>query len=988
MVGIRTRFVRAALLGGVLVILFAMVGVGSSAMAQEAEESTGTAAQRQQQEFEAKQAPYTEAVTVTGTLIPRPTLDALSPVSVMGVEDITYSGVTRIEDLMASLPQAFAGQNSTWANGATGTATVDLRQLGTNRTLVLINGRRMAPGDASGVYAPDLNVIPAALVERVDVLTGGASAVYGSDAVTGVVNFILDTQFEGFRGDVQYSFYQHDNNNTFAQQINEDAGFNAPSGSTTDGEGWNLNVAWGGKFGDGKGHASAYIGYREMEAVTKSQRDYLNCSVWATDDGPICGGSSTSAQGRFIISGDDYIVQGDQFVPRQGEVFNYGPFNHIQRPDERWTAGAFLNYKFNDKIEGFAEIMLMNNFTNAQIAPSGNFNVATRINCDNPMLSDQQRQILCTDRGLGPDDYTESATSILRRNVEGGARNEDIQHTNFRLITGIRGDINDAWSYELYGLEARTNSNFSYDNDLDIGRMANALDVDGDPNDEDTWVCNSGDAGCYPWNIFETGAVDQRALDYMETVAVMYGITETQMVNLSFTGDLEEYGVRIPSATEGIQVALGADYRSEYLRTRPDYVYGNGLAAGFGGGQPAVEGDFSVTELFAEALVPLVQDVAGAQNLSLELGYRYSDYTTFGAANTYKVMGQWAPMELLKFRGGYNRAVRSANAFELFEPVNFGLGGSQDICSGAAPTTSEAACANTGVLPGQYGNILENPAGQYNTLGGGNDELDPEIADTVTFGIVLTPPSIPGFSLSFDYFNIEIDEAIGTLGADDIVQTCANTGDPELCGLINRDPDGSLWLTQAGYTETNNQNIGLLTSVGVDMNFSYTFPVGKGGFMTTDLMGTYLMETLFENPLVSYDCAGYYGFQCGQPNSEWRHRARITWNSNFDLALNLTWRYVGAAEIDDASPDSDIGDPGAMPFNELNGIASTDAWNYLDLSANWTVMKGIQWSVGVNNVLDDEPPLWPDLADDGNLNTYATYDPLGRYIYTAFRFDF
>ena len=983
MVGIRTRILRAALVGGVLVALFAIVGFGSFAVAQD----TGTLQEDKDEEFEADQAPYTEAVTVTGTLIPRPTLDALSPVSVMGVEDIQYSGVTRIEDLLAQLPQAFAGQNSTWANGATGTATVDLRQLGTNRTLVLINGRRMAPGDASGIYAPDLNVIPSALVERVDVLTGGASAVYGSDAVSGVVNFILDTTFEGFRGDVQYSFYQHDNNNTFAQQINEDRGFDVPSGNTTDGQGWNLNVAWGGKFGDGKGHASAYIGYREMQAVTKSQRDYLNCSVWATDDGPICGGSSTSAEGRFIVDGVDYVVNGDQFVPRQGEVFNYGPFNHIQRPDERWTAGAFLNYKFNKNIEGFVEIMVMNNFTNAQIAPSGNFNVATDINCDNPMLSDQQRQLLCTDQELGPDDY--SNPTILRRNVEGGNRNEDITHTNFRLITGIRGDINDAWTYELYGLEAATLSTFSYENDLDIGRMANALDVIGDPNDESTWECRVGvDDGCYPWNIFETGAVDQRAVDYMETVAVMYGRTETQLANLTFTGDLEAYGVRVPSATEGIQVAIGSEYRSEYLRTRPDWVYGNGLAAGFGGGQPAVEGSFSVKELFVEALVPLVQDVAGARDLSLELGYRWSDYSTFGQANTYKAMFQWAPIELLKIRGGVNQAVRAANAFELFEPVNFGLGGSQDICSGANPSATEEQCANTGVLPGQYGNIVENPAGQYNTLGGGNADLDPETADTLTLGVVFTPPSVPGFSLSFDYFSIEIDDAIGTLGADDIVQTCALQGDPELCALINRDPDGSLWLTQDGFTETNNQNIGLLTSKGVDMNYAYTFPVGKAGFLTTDLRGTYLMEQRVANPLVDYDCAGFYGFQCGQPNAEWRHRARITWNSNFNLALNLTWRYVGPSEIDDASDDPDIGDPGAMPFNELNDIASVDAFNYIDLSFNWTFMTGIQWSVGMNNIADTEPPLWPDLADDPNVNTYATYDPLGRYVYTALRFDF
>jgi len=987
-----TRSLRVALVGGFLVILLVIGGIGSSAMAQE--ETAGEEARIEQTE-------YTESVTVTGTLIPRPTLDALSPVTVMGVEEITYSGVSRMEDLMAQLPQAFAGQNSTWANGATGTATVDLRQLGTNRTLVLINGRRMAPGDASGIYAPDLNVIPAALVERVDVLTGGASTVYGSDAVAGVVNFVLDTEFEGFRGGVQYSFFNHNNDNATAQRINEEAGFDYPEGYISDGDGWNVNVAWGGKFGDGRGHASAYIGYRDLEAVTKSQRDYLNCSVGGSDDGPVCSGSSTTPRGRFITTdtagnetGDyalDWIEDGgdgQSFRDRipATDVFNYGPYNHIQRPDERWTAGAFLNYEFNEHVEGFTEVMLMNDYTNAQIAPSGNFSVANQVNCDNPMLSDDQRQKICGDGGWGPTDIAD--VFILRRNVEGGERNEDINHTNYRLVSGIRGDINDQWTYSLYGLHAQTITQFSYNNDLNIDRMQNALIVDGDPADPSTWVCRSGDEGCAPWNIFTEGAVEQAALDYMSTIAVQYGKTKTELVNLTLTGDLEDYGATIPSATEGIQVALGSEYRSERFKARPDEVYWYGLAAGFGGGQPPVDGGFSVKELFLEALVPIAQDITGAQDLSLELGYRYSDYDTSGAADTYKAMFAWAPMPDFKFRGGYNRAVRAANAYELFLPTNFGLGGSEDICAGPAPSASLDDCINTGVTPAQYGNILPNPADQYNTLSGGNVDLAAETADTYTFGIVITPRAISGFSLAFDYYDIEIDDAIDTLDADDIIQTCATTGDPELCGLINRDSLGTLWLTQDGYTETNYQNIGKLGAKGVDVNFAYTFPVGKGGIFSADLTGTYLMESTLTNPLVSYDCAGFYGFQCGQPNSEWRHRARLTWNSNFDLAVSLAWRMIGSAMIDDASSDPDIGNPGNEEFAKTNNIWETDAFHYFDLSATWGFTKGVQWTLGVNNILDKEPPLWPELADEFDVNTYATYDPLGRYVFTAMRFDF
>ncbi len=984
---------RIVLLGGVFVLL---AGLGGPAAWAQDTTDQATVDEAVEQAIDKA---FEEEIAVTGSLIPRPTLEALSPVTVMGPEEITYSGVTRIEDLMASLPQAFAGQNSTWANAATGTATVSLRNLGSVRTLVLLNGRRLAPGSAEGAYAPDLNFIPASMLKRVDVLTGGASSVYGTDAVAGVVNFILDTDFEGMRGDIQYSFYQHNNDNDFAQGINRDRGYDVPDGSTTDGNGVNLNLAFGGKFADGRGHASAYVGYRKLDAVTKGMRDYLNCSVWATGDGPVCGGSSTSPQGRFIAYNADGSFNGDyllhwqsdggdghSFRPRVGsDLFNYGPYNHIQRPDERWNAGAFVNYEFNEHAEGYIEMMFMNDYTDAQIAPSGNFARYNQINCDNPMLSDQQRDVICTQGGYGPTDQAE--VYILRRNVEGAPRSNAIRHTSFRFLAGVRGDINDQWSYDVYGLHAQTNNDDSYNNDLSVARMGNALDVVTDP-DTGEWVCRSGDPGCVPWNIFQEGGVTQEAIDYISTVAVLYGTTRTQVLNATFTGDLEDYGWAFSSANEGIQVALGTEYRKEHLSRVPDEVYRTGDAAGFGGATEAIDGEFDVTELFVEALIPFIQDAPMAHNLSAELGYRYSDYSTSGAANTYKAMLSWSPTPSFGFRGGINRAIRSANIFELYRATGFNLGGSQDICAGENPTATLEECRNTGVTDAQYGNILVNPAGQYNTLEGGNPFLDPESADTLTFGIVITPEGLPGFSATIDYYDIEIDDTIGSLGSDDIITTCARTGDPLLCSLIHRDSVGSLWLTQEGYTETTQQNIGQLYGEGVDLNLSYMFGVGNAGFISTDLTGTFLISNRFANPLVDYECVGYYGFQCGQPNSEWRHRARITWDTNFKTTFSLAWRYVGSAEIDDASSDPDIGNPDNMEFNRTNGIASVSAFNYFDLSATYNFSDSVQFTLGINNITDKEPPLWPDLADDGDVNTYATYDPLGRYIHTSLKFTF
>ena len=990
----KTFIVRPTFWVGILVTSM-VVGYGLPAMAQEAEEPSedDLIAAAMEKSFE-------EEITITGSLIPRADLTALSPVTVMEVpQELTYSGIVRIEDLVVSLPQVWAGQNSTVANGATGTATINLRHLGTARTLVLINGRRLAPGDATGAWAPDINVVPSALVKRVDVLTGGASTVYGSDAVAGVVNFVMDTNFEGVRGGVQYSGYQHNNNNMVAREINLARGFDPPMGSVTDGKAWNANVAVGGKFADGKGHAVAYITYRNINAVLKGDRDYVNCAVNAGTTGPSCGGSSTLPIGRFTaFNADDsrigdYVLHttgdggdGHSFRPRDSanDVYNYAPWNHLQRPDEKWNAGTFAHYTINDHFEPYVEAMFMTNFTDAQIAPSGNFNRVSVINCDNPMLSEQQWDTVCGEgTGYGPTDI--ASVWIYRRNVEGGNRTNQIGHDNYRLVGGMRGDINDQWSYDLYYLNAQNNSFESYVNDLNVGRIGNALDVIGDRDDPSTWECRSG-GNCVPWNIFTEGGVTPEALAYITTNAVMYGRTKTQVANLTVTSDWEDYGIIIPSASEGIQVAIGGEYRKQWLLNKPDEVYEFGLRAGSGGRTPAVDGEYSVAELFFEALIPIVQDVRGFRDLSMELGYRYSDYKGTGKYDSYKIQGSWAPNESLRIRGGYNRAVRAANIWELLRPQGFGLGGAADICAGPNPSATLEQCMNTGVTEAQYGDIFGNPADQYNTLSGGNPNLVPEIADTLTAGIVWTPQSIAGLSITLDYYNIEINDAIGSLGADDIIQTCATTGDPVLCALIHRDRQGTLWATQEAYTETTSQNIGQLVAEGVDLNFGYMIGLGNAGYLPLDMTGTYMLQNRFSNPLTDYDCVGYYGFQCGQPDSVWRHKLRATWETNFNMNMSLNWRYLAGAEIDDASSNPAIGDPNSMDKWIANGSDKTKAYNWFDLAASYSFKAGVRLTAGVNNIFDEEPPLMPGLADE--MNMYASFDPLGRYFFLGMQFDF
>ena len=303
-------------------------------------------------------------IIVTGSRIPQPNLEGISPVTTVNAADIKLSGTPKTEDLLNSLPQVFAAQSSTLSNGATGTATVDLRGLGTSRTLVLINGRRLMTGDPNSTSsAADLNFIPTQLIKRVDVLTGGASATYGADAVAGVVNFIMDTDFEGFRIDANYGFYQHNNRNKItppllnARQAQGLAGYGYPTGSVADGGTFDGSVSFGGKFGDDRGHFMAYAGYRKAKAVLQSNRDYSACTVQINDGlaggftpgAPRqCGGSATSATGTafyFVTSTTSSTVGAlGPGTLTQGTLnrYNFAPTNYFQRPDERYTAGAFV----------------------------------------------------------------------------------------------------------------------------------------------------------------------------------------------------------------------------------------------------------------------------------------------------------------------------------------------------------------------------------------------------------------------------------------------------------------------------------------------------------------------------------------------------------------------------------------------------------------------------------------------------------------------
>jgi len=957
-------------------------------------------------------------VVVTGSRIPQPNLTGASPVTVVTAQEVKLQGTTRVEDLVNSLPQSFAAQGSNVSNGSTGTATVNLRGLGSSRTLVLVNGRRLMPGDPRSPVA-DINFIPAALIKRVDVLTGGASSVYGADAVAGVVNFIMDTTFTGIKVEGQVSTFNHNNRaNSNITGALDARGFPYPNGMSTNGLARDLSVAIGAGFDDNRGHVTGYATYRKQDAITQDSRDYSACALSANSAAATttlgrsfnCGGSGTSANGTFQLFDPNFNAAGvfqvgpnaangtGVFIPGS-TAFNFAPYNFFQRPDERYTAGLFADYEVSPAVKPYLEAMFMDDRSVAQIAPSGDFGNTSFINCDNPLLSAQQLGVVCAP-GLtyNNNGVVGSNLVILRRNVEGGGRQDDLQHTAYRIAGGVRGDIAPGLQYDASYQYGKVILAETYLNDFSVSRLTRALDVVADPA-TGAAVCRSAlngtDPNCVPYNIFNIGGVTPEALNYLQTPGFQRGDTQEQIANLNITAELGRYGIQSPWSDRGLGVNFGAEYRKEALTLNTDTAFTTGDLAGQGGPTIGVSGNFKVRDLFAEAQVPIISE-GFIYDLTLTGGYRNSRYKVAGnsfSTNTYKVDVQFAPVRDLRFRASYNRAVRAPNVVELFSAQSVALLGSTDPCEGPAVNGlvngfTAAECARIGVSAAQFGNVPVNPAAQYNGFGGGNPNLSPEKADSYTLGVILQPRFIPGFALTVDAFKIKVNNLIGTIGVDTILNQCISSGDPFFCSRIQRDQFGSLYLSPTGFTTDINTNVGGLQTSGVDVNGSYARRLGAFGNFNASFVGTYLRD-LEVNPLadIRYDCAGFFGSQCGTPNPEWRHKLRLGVTLPNGLGISGQWRYFSRVRNDVLSSDEDLSGGTPAPSNtQLN------AQSYFDLALSARIGENYNFRIGANNILDKSPPVGGSQvvgAPFGNGNTYPqVYDSLGRYLFAGFTVQF
>ncbi|MBL8556728.1 MAG: TonB-dependent receptor [Phenylobacterium sp.] len=1006
------RSMRQRLLASSMICGAAFLGLANSAAAQADDKDDAVA-----------------EVVVTGTRIPTPNLTSVSPVTAIGAAEIKAAGITRVEDIINTLPQAFASQGSNVSNGSNGTATVNLRGLGASRTLVLINGRRMGAGNPTSINNPvaDLNFIPSSLVERVDVLTGGASAVYGADAVAGVVNFIMTQNFEGVRVDANYSIYQH-HNDSFVQDALRlkaaAAGANAPQfaipkSNVRDGEASEVTLTFGVNAADGKGNITAFASFIQQNAVLQGARDYSACTLNSGADFTslaACGGSGTATPARV----GNFTVQGNTFRVRNAttDVYNFGPSNYYIRPDERYRLGAFAHYEIAPWAEAYAEMMFMDDRSVAQIAPGGIFAGTFSVNCDNAFMTAAQQTQLC---GANAGTAALFTGTVAKRNVEGGGRQSEFRHNTYRYVIGLRGDLNDSWNYDSYMEYAATKFDARQTAYFLKSRIDNALIAK--RNAAGQIVCGVNqvtvtDAACVPYNIFSEGAVTQAMLDYLQVPASTFGNTAERVVNFSLGGDLSAYGVKSPWARDGVGVAFGAEYRREHIDFDGDFVSRTpGQLNGGGAASTPINASFDVYEVYGEARIPIVQDAPLAKSLSLELGYRYSDYSYDVTTDTYKIAGEYEPIDGLRFRASYQRAVRAPNLVELFGPQIHALDGSTDPCAALPDTAANAALiARCGAVHGytkaQVLSIEANVANQYYGLLGGNPNLDPEKSDTYSVGFVYQPDFVPGATLTVDYFNIKVNDYISNIGADTILAKCYLQNDDSYCPLIVRDArTRSLYLNSSGpdgHVVDLTQNTGSLKTSGLDFSAAYRtdldrFGMSNAGGVNVSFVGTYLNELssaiLPGDPFV--DCAGYYGSLCNGrpgstiPNPKWRHKARLTWNTPFEYgdwvkswSVSLQWRHFSSVKLDALSSDPAL-NAANPPASDLK-LATRD---YFDLLTSFTVRDNLNFRAGINNLFDKDPPLVgqtnciPNASCSGNAYSQV-YDVLGRYLFIGLTADF
>jgi outer membrane receptor protein involved in Fe transport len=503
--------------------------------------------------------------------------------------------------------------------------------------------------------------------------------------------------------------------------------------------------------------------------------------------------------------------------------------------------------------------------------------------------------------------------------------------------------------------------------------------------------CLSGNDMCVAWDIWNTGGVTDAAVNWVNQQYTENGQTDQEVISAYVQGSLGDYGWVLPTAESGVEVVFGLEHREENLSLKYSDNARAGTVGGLGAALDNVTGGYKVDEVFLEASIPLLEGKTAAEEVVLDLGYRYSDYSPSGqTTSTYKAAVSWAINDSFKIRGSYQRAVRAANIVDQFRPRQGRLFGmDNDPCNKANDTDTVsvrgytfAECANSGVTQAQWdqGGPSDSPAQQYNTFVGGEPTLIPEESDTNSFGVILTPSFIEGLVVSVDWYDIDVQDAITSISSETTLLECIETGDPLFCDKVRRGTNDSLWLGLA--SETNGihalqENIGFFRVEGIDMEITYSFDVGAGGSITlnnvTGIISDWEQEE-YEGAGIQ-NCEGVYGGNCGTPTVELRNRFQALWHTPWNVTASLGWRYIDSVD--------EIG-VGSRPPRAL------DSTSYIDLAGSWSATEWLNIRAGVNNIFDEEPPFVSQgVTARENGNTYpSAYDALGMYWFVGASVEF
>ena len=996
-IGMSNRFSKASLLTGTIM---AGAMIATPAFAQDDQDEPATTA-----------APTASAadddgfITVTGSRIQRRVnVETAAPIAVVQDEEFELSGTVNVENVVNTLPQVVPGFTSNSNNPGTGTATLNLRGLGSTRTLVLVNGRRWMFYDTAQIV--DLNTIPSFLLDSVDVVTGGASAVYGSDALSGVVNFRLK-DVEGVEMGGQYS-------------ITEEG----------DGARYELHGAIGTSFDDGRGSATVYAEYYNRKPIFQGDRAFSNFSVGGEAFGlPLQAfGSSTLPEGRFNVAtnftvnsgtgpgttlpaGAGLTIDNGAFLspgvlsPGAGITYNYAPANYLQIPQERYLIGGYADYEFQDGHEFYTEVSFVNNRVAQELAATpvtGSFNFD--LDTIQPFLSAAAFQELVTydqreaaanaaraANGLGPL-YTGAAAPanelgvinafFQRRTIETGSRNTLDERNAFRVLGGIRGSITDWLNYDGYYMYARTrNANVQAGN---ISRSAFQAGLDG---------------SAPAINVFGPGTLTPAMVDQISILAQNGDISTLEVANAALSGFLGNLGW----GGEDIGFAIGAEYRKQGSEFIPDTALSSGDVIGFNAGQ-ATAGDYNVKEFFAELNIPILGPDSGVERLELTGAARYSDYSleAVGGVWTYAGGIEFAPIPDITLRGQYQRAIRAPNVATLFGGQSIGFPPATDPCGSptflAANPGSSDFCVQSGVPAGSVGNAAAIQLNaQIPGLFGGNPNLQEETSDSWTAGVVIQPSFVPGLTITADWFDIVIEDAIAQAGGglQNALNICfgqvQNFANP-ICAPFQGVRNSSGQITVDNPPLISFSNIAELGVSGLDVQLSYSTTIpfslltdtGEQDF-NISFLGTYTDESYFI-PIVGVDdpinCEGRFGLTCGEPTPKWKWTSRFTFIDG-PLTTSIRWRHL-------SSVDDDAGGG----YEAFNGVDTVPAYDLLDLTFSFEANEHLTLTLGVNNLFNTLPQT-PQFDANGivtntnngtligtnqeQANTYpSTYNVIGR----------